>query len=35
MKKSMKKVVSLILTVALCTTMIVYVPAKSSKKYVK
>ena len=31
----MKRVVSLILTVALCTTMMVYVPAKSSKKYVK
>ena len=35
MKKNMKKVLSLILTVVLCTTMMVYVPAKSSKKYVK
>ena len=35
MKRHMKRVVSLILTVALCTTMMVYVPAKSSKKYVK
>ncbi|MBR2214031.1 MAG: hypothetical protein IJ889_06385, partial [Eubacterium sp.] len=35
MKRHLKKVVSIMLTVALCVTMMVYVPAKSSKKYVK
>ena len=33
--KKMKKLISLMLTVALCSTMVSYVPAKSSKKYVK